>query len=86
LCIHDSLSIDHSNIVLGLTIWSNSWNGLATGGDVLLAHQNNMLVEYHASLCAPVGVVCLDTRNKRIRMIGADGDEVRSTSPPSLEL
>eukprot|EP00193_Tetraselmis_chui_P009181 CAMPEP_0177753994 /NCGR_PEP_ID=MMETSP0491_2-20121128/1768_1 /TAXON_ID=63592 /ORGANISM="Tetraselmis chuii, Strain PLY429" /LENGTH=568 /DNA_ID=CAMNT_0019269339 /DNA_START=71 /DNA_END=1779 /DNA_ORIENTATION=- len=49
---------------------------ISAGGDVLLAHQNNMLVEYHDSLCAPVGVVCLDTRNKRIRMIGADGDEV----------
>uniref|UniRef100_A0A061QWZ0 Calcineurin-like phosphoesterase n=1 Tax=Tetraselmis sp. GSL018 TaxID=582737 RepID=A0A061QWZ0_9CHLO len=46
------------------------------GEDALLAHQNGMIVEYSASLRSAVGVVCLDTAGRQVRMVDEQGNKV----------
>lgn len=49
---------------------------IVVGEDVLLAHQDGMLVEYSASLQAPMGAACLDTAQRTLRIVDSDGKEV----------
>lgn len=54
---------------------------ISAGGDVMLANQNDMLVEYKISLQSPYGVVCLNTAGRSIRMVDSAGKEVIANLP-----